>query len=182
MDDILILDPRAEAGVAITPYALSIDVGRPGLKVGLLSNCFFDATKLLKAVGEALAGRLEGVRINLYEVPNPSLLASPEVIAKVAGENDVAVTALGHCGSCTSSATRNAVNLARAGVPACALMSEKFWEAGGFVARSVGMPDVPRVRLPHPVSGTGSARIAEIARGAAPHVIEAWRGQHVLAA
>jgi hypothetical protein len=182
MPDIAILDPRAEPGVAITPYTLFADVSRRGLRLGLLSNCFFDATKLLNSVGEALSSRLEGLQINLYEVPNPSLLASPEVIARVAAENDVAVTALGHCGSCTSSATRNAVNLARAGVPVCALMSEKFWEAGGFVARSVGMPDVPRVRLPHPVSGTGSVRIAEIAREAAPLVIEAWKGRHVLAA
>jgi hypothetical protein len=182
MAEFAILDPRAENGVPVTPYSLFADVARPGLRLALVSNCFFDATKLLKLVGEAVSQRIEGVRINLYEIPNASLLAPPEVIAKVAAENDVAVTALGHCGSCTSSATRDAVNLARAGVPVCALISEKFWEAGGFVARSVGMPDVPRVRLPHPVAGTGTVRITEIAQAAAPHVIAAWRGQHALAA
>jgi hypothetical protein len=182
MAELAILDPRAEAGVPIRPYDLAADVTRRGLRVGLLSNCFFDASKLLTSVGEALGGRLEGVKVTLYECPNASLIAPPEVIAKVAAENDVAITALGHCGSCTSSATRDAVNLATAGLPACALISEKFWEASGFVARSVGMPDVPRVRLPHPVAGTGSLRIAEIARGAAPYVIEAWKGRHVLAA
>lgn len=182
MTGLAILDPRAEAGVAITPYELAFDVTRPGLRVALLSNCFYDASKLLVAVGEALGGRLAGHKVKLYEHPNPSLLAPPALIEEVARDNDVAITALGHCGSCTSSAVRNAVNLARAGAPVCALLSEKFWEAGGFVARSVGMPDVPRIRLPHPIAGTGTVRIGEIARIAAPHVIAAWRGEHVLAA
>jgi hypothetical protein len=46
----------------------------------------------------------------------------------------------------------------------------------------VGMPDVPRVRLPHPVAGTGKVRIGEIAAGAAPDVMTAWKGAYVLAA
>ena len=182
MAEFAILDPRAEGGVPVTPYSLFADVARPGLRLALVSNCFFDATKLLKLVGEAVSQRMEGVRISLYEIPNASLIAPPEVIAKVAAENDVAVTALGHCGSCTSSATRDAVNVARAGLPVCALISEKFWEASAFVARSVGMPDVPRVRLPHPVAGTGTERIAEIAAAAAPEVIAAWGQADVLAA
>ncbi|WP_202456132.1 hypothetical protein [Frigidibacter albus] len=39
---------------------------------------------------------------------------------------DVVVTAMVHCGSCTSSAVRDAVSLARAGLPSAALVSEKF--------------------------------------------------------
>jgi hypothetical protein len=182
MVELTILDPRAEPGVPITPYALAADLGRPGLRVALVSNTFYDASKLLQAVGEALGGRLPGARIKLYEIPNASLIASPEEIAAIAGDNDLAITALGHCGSCTSSATRDAVNLARAGLPVCALVTEKFWEASAFVARSVGMPAVPRVRLPHPVAGTGLVRITAIAQAAAPDVLAAWSAQHVLAA
>jgi hypothetical protein len=181
MAEVQILDPRAQPGVPITPYTLAADL-RPGLRVALVSNGFFDATKLLNAVGEALAGRVPNVRITLYERRDPSVTADPEVIAKAARENDVAVTALGHCGSCTSSATRDAVSLARAGLPVTALISEKFWLASAFVARSVGMPEVPRVRLPHPVAGTGDARIGEIAAAAAPEILKAWEGARVLAA
>jgi hypothetical protein len=182
MPELTILDPRAEVGVAITPYSLAADLSRPGLRIGLLSNCFYDASNLLKAVGGVLEGRLAGSRMKLYEHPNPSLLAPAELIAQVVGENDVVITALGHCGSCTSSAVRNAANVARAGAPVCALVTEKFWDAAGFVARSVGMPDVPRVRLPHPVAGTGKVRIGEIAQGAAGDVLQAWKGAYVLAA
>ncbi|MFC3173875.1 UGSC family (seleno)protein [Novosphingobium bradum] len=173
---ITILDPRGQGGPTVTPYALACDPRRDGLRIGLLSNCFFDATNLLRALGEVLVELLPGARVSLYECPNASLIAEPELIARVASENDVAVTALGHCGSCTSSATRDAVNLARAGLPVGTLISDKFYEASHFVARSVGMPDVPRVRLPHPVAGTGAARIAAIAREAAPRLIATWQG------
>lgn len=175
---ITILDPRAEAGVPITPYHASIEPMRPGLRVGLLSNTFFDATRLLEAVGRSLEALHPGLRITIYESPNSTLVSTPELIAEVARNNHMAVTALGHCGSCTSSATRDAVSLARAGTPVCALISEKFWPASAFVARSAGMPDVPRVRLPHPVAGTGPSRIGEIAAGAAPDILAAWSGRH----
>ena len=59
------------------------------------------------------------------------------------------------------------------GIPAVALVTEEFWPQGDFVAQSLGMPDVPRVKLPHPVAGTGSANIRAIAEQVAPSVIEA---------
>ena len=37
------------------------------------------------------------------------------------------------------------------------------YQVDGIVAASVGMPDLPRVQLPHPVAGTGTARMQEIA-------------------
>jgi hypothetical protein len=177
-----ILDPRAEPGAAITPYGLRMDMWAPDLKVGLLSNCFFDASNLLLALGDALLTQLPLIRVQLYESRNASVAAASELIAQVASESDVAVTALGHCGSCTSSATRNAVALARAGVPVCALVTVRFAEACSFIARSVGMPDIPRVHLPHRVAGTGSARIATIAHAAAPAVVATWKGDHAIAA
>lgn len=182
MANLTILDPRAAPRVAITPYTLSSDASGPGLRVALVSNMFFDASNLLKAVGDALGDHLDKPVITLYEFPNASLLAPPESIAEIAANNDVAITAMGHCGSCTSSATRDAVNLARAGIPVAALITQKFTEASGFVARSVGMPDVPRVQLPHPVAGTGHARITEIAREVAPAIVASWQSRVARAA
>ncbi len=177
---ITILDPRAEIGVPITPYLLAAETTRPGLRVALVSNGFYDASNLLNALGEVLRTELNDPQIRLFARENASVVAGPEVIADIAEACDVAVTALGHCGSCTSSATRDAVALARAGLPVAALVSEKFIETAKFVSRSVGMPEVPRVRLPHPVAGSGARRIAEIARAAAPTLIAAWRGEHVI--
>ena len=172
-----ILDPRAEPGVPIEQYALSFDCTKGPITIGLLSNGFPDATAVLTALGRALSAMLPQARIELFARLDPSVIAEPDEIERVAQACDVVVTAIGHCGSCTSSAVRDAVNTARAGVPAAALVSERFWETGDYVARSVGMPEIPRVMLPHPTSGTGLARIEEITRSIAADVIAAWSGR-----
>ena len=68
---------------------------------------------------------------------------------------------------------RDGINLANLGIPAVALVTEEFWAQGDFVAQSLGMPGVPRVKLPHPVAGTGIVKMREIAESIAPHVITA---------
>lgn len=60
---------------------------------------------------------------------------------------------------------RDGIELARLNIPVVALVTEEFWPQGDFVAQSAGMPDVPRVALPHPVAGTGQVRMAEVAEG-----------------
>ena len=54
-----------------------------------------------------------------------------------------------------------------------ALVTEEFWPQGDFVAESLGMPDLPRVQLPHPVAGTGAERMREIATEIAPAILDA---------
>ena len=44
-----------------------------------------------------------------------------------------------------------------------ALVTTDYWPQGDFVATSLGMPDIPRVKLPHPVAGTGVANQRSIA-------------------
>ena len=68
---------------------------------------------------------------------------------------------------------RDGINLARLGIPAVALVTEEFWSQGDFVAQSLGMPDIPRVKLPHPVAGTGVKNMGEVAGSIAPQVIAA---------
>ncbi len=69
---------------------------------------------------------------------------------------------------------RDAVKLAHRGIPAVALVTEAFWDQGDFVARSVGMPDVPRVRLPHPVAGTGVDNMSAVADQTVSAVLDAF--------
>ena len=71
---------------------------------------------------------------------------------------------------------RDGINLARLGIPAVALVTEEFWAQGDFVARSLGMSGVPRVKLPHPVAGTGVANMREVAESIALRVIDALKG------
>ena len=70
---------------------------------------------------------------------------------------------------------RDGAKLARLGIPAIALVTERFVDQGDFVARSVGLPDLPRVRLPHPVAGTGKESLKRIARTVTPRILTAWK-------
>lgn len=69
---------------------------------------------------------------------------------------------------------RDGVNLARLGIPAVALVTEDFWPQGNFVAQSLGMPDIPRVRLPHPLAGTGEENLRRVAGETVADVLQGW--------
>ena len=67
---------------------------------------------------------------------------------------------------------RDGVKMARRGVPVVSLVTEEFWEQGNFVARSLGMPDVPRVQLPHPIAGTGEENIRQVAEDVVDQILD----------
>lgn len=68
---------------------------------------------------------------------------------------------------------RDGVFAARKGLPALALVTEAFVTQGEFIARALGMPDVPRPVIEHPVSGTGLANMQRIAAELAPRLLAA---------
>jgi len=67
---------------------------------------------------------------------------------------------------------RDGIKIAKSGMPVVSLVTEDFWPQGDFVAQSVGMPTVPRVQLPHPVAGTGEARMQEIANNIVEEIVD----------
>jgi len=67
---------------------------------------------------------------------------------------------------------RDGISIARLGIPSVALVTEDFWPQGDFVAQSLGMPDAPRVRLPHPVAGTGEANLKRVADAVADEIMQ----------
>ncbi len=72
---------------------------------------------------------------------------------------------------------RDGVNLARRNTPAVALVSTEFWAQGDFIARSVGMPTVPRVSFPHPVAGGGVDNMKRVAALIRDDILTALRGR-----
>lgn len=54
-----------------------------------------------------------------------------------------------------------------------ALVTETFWPQGDFVSRSAGMPDLPRIKLPHPVAGTGFDAMQRVADSIAIDILRA---------
>ena len=73
---------------------------------------------------------------------------------------------------------RDGISSARRGVPAVALVTEQFWPQGDSVALSAGMPDIPRLRLPHPVAGSGHDAMGRIAEEYAARIVGVLRGTH----
>jgi hypothetical protein len=58
-----------------------------------------------------------------------------------------------------------------------ALVTEQFWLQGNSVAASAGMPDIPRLRLPHPVAGTGHNAMGQVADNVAARIVAVLRGE-----
>jgi hypothetical protein len=67
---------------------------------------------------------------------------------------------------------RDGINTAKLGLPSVALVTEDFWPQGNFTANSLGMPQVPRVKLPHPLAGTGQEHLRAVAKTMVPLIVE----------
>ena len=66
-----------------------------GLRLGLLDNTKWNANKLLRGVRDRLAEKHGFSAVNYYKKESFSLSATSELIAKIAAENDVVITAIG---------------------------------------------------------------------------------------
>ena len=66
---------------------------------------------------------------------------------------------------------RDGIAGAHKGLPSIAFVTEEFWNQGDFVATAQGMPEVPRVKLPHPIAGTGQQAMATVANDIVDEII-----------
>lgn len=89
-----VYDPRG--GVEAAPLAMAPRVKNPaGLRLGLLDNTKWNANKLLRGVRERLAAKHAFSAVNYYRKESFSLAARPELIAEIAANNDLVITAIG---------------------------------------------------------------------------------------
>ena len=65
------------------------------LRLGLLDNTKWNANKLLRGVRDQLAQKHAFSAVNYYRKAGFSLGAAPELIAEIAANNDIVVTAVG---------------------------------------------------------------------------------------
>ena len=66
-----------------------------GLRLGLLDNTKWNANKLLRGVRDRLAERHDFSAVSYYRKESFSLSATTELVARIAAECDVVVTAIG---------------------------------------------------------------------------------------
>lgn len=89
-----VYDPRGL--VEATPMATAPRVPKlAGLRLGLLDNTKWNANKLLRGVRDRLAEKHAFNAVNYYRKESFSLSATPALIAEIAANNDIVITAIG---------------------------------------------------------------------------------------
>ena len=166
---VLVFDPRGVVDLAVTPLAPR-KTTLAGLRLGILDNSKWNANKLLRGASAALSADINFTCVNYYVKQSFSKDAAPELIEKIARENDIVLTAIGDCGSCCSCCIRDSVALEKLGIPSAAIITTEFVRETQLTRRALGMPDFVPVVIDHPVSsiteGEIGARVMQIREGA----------------
>lgn len=131
-----------------------------GKRVGLLINTKVNARPFLEEVGRLLQERYdvtltERTKVN-FAVPEPE-----EVIKDLVAENDVVITGVGDCGSCSAAAAADGVVLEAAGLPVAAIITESFVPTANAMAALRGAPGYKYATTAHPVAVLTEEKVRE---------------------
>ncbi|MCV6983949.1 hypothetical protein H7H78_00275 [Mycobacterium shinjukuense] len=168
----VVYDPCGVVEVEAIPMAPR-PTSMVGLRLGVLSNTKWNAAKLLRATVRELAEHgLTFAAVNHYDKQHFSTDASPELIRQMAAENDIALTAIGDCGSCCSACVNDAVRLESAGVPTLVVVTTEFEHEARLQRASRGMAGLEPAVVTHPIS---SLTLDQLNDRAAEIAAQAWR-------
>ena len=163
------LNPIAGGLVEPHPYELDADLGKPAT-VGLVINKIVQCDQFMAEIGKALLALRHHLEFRSYETGTITF-ADAALMDRVADECDVAVCAIGHCGSCTAGTVKDGIALIERGCPAVSLVTEVFWEQAAALSRSLGWPDAPHARLPYPIWGTEHDYMQQVAERTAGEIL-----------
>ena len=94
MKTLPVYDPRGVVEAA--PISMSPRVKKlEGLRLALLDNTKWNANKLLRGVRDRLAQKHAFGAVNYYRKESFSLAATPKLLAEIAANNDIVLTAIG---------------------------------------------------------------------------------------
>ena len=163
------LNPIASGLVEPNRYDLSVELDKP-CTVGLVINKIVQCDMFMAEVGKALVNLRPHLVVRAYDTGTITY-ADAALMDRVAAECDLAICAIGHCGSCTAGTVKDGIALVERGCPAVSLVTEVFWDQASALALSLGWSDAPRVKLPYPIWGTEQERMQEIGEQTAEEVI-----------
>jgi len=172
---VLVFDPRGIVDLAVTPLAPR----KPkleGLRLGVLDNAKWNANKLLRGASAALGEDIGFAAVNYYVKQSFSKDAAADLIAQIARDNDIVLTAIGDCGSCCSCCVRDAVALEKLGVPSAAVITTEFVRETQLTRQALGMPDFAPVVIDHPVSSITAEEIGARVRQIKERAERIWLG------
>jgi hypothetical protein len=94
MDELIVFDPRGRVETvqaATAPRLAALD----GLRLGVLDNTKWNANKLLRKTAAQLDARFGFAVVNYYRKESFSKSAEPALVAEIAADNDIVLTAIG---------------------------------------------------------------------------------------
>lgn len=147
-----------------------------GLRLGILDNSKWNANKLLRGSMAALAEDTEFAQVNYYVKHSFSSDATPELIARIAQENDIVLTAIGDCGSCCSACIRDSIALEKLGVPSAAIITTEFVRETELTRQALGMKGLEPVVIMHPVSSITKEEIDQRVAQIKEQARQVWLG------
>ena len=175
-NSLLVFDPRGaveSANVAISSRAKKLD----GLRLGILDNSKWNANKILRTSTAALETNVRFAKVNYYVKHSFSKDAAPELIAEIAANNDIVLTAIGDCGSCCSCCIRDSVALEKLGIPSAAIITTEFERETELTLIAIGMQGLVPIVIDHPVRSITQAEIEVRAAQVAIQAPKVWLGQ-----
>ncbi len=173
MNSVLLFDPRGIVDQDNTPVAPR-KAKLEGLRLGILDNSKWNANKLLRGASTALSEDIKFAAVNYYVKQSFYKDAAPELIEKIARENDIVLTAIGDCGSCCSCCIRDSILLERLGIPSAAIITTEFVGETELTRRALGMPDLEPVVIDHPVSSITQDEVATRVRQIKEKAQKVW--------
>ncbi|HTT79970.1 MAG TPA: hypothetical protein VMF86_09855 [Stellaceae bacterium] len=93
-DYAIVFDPRGRVAaerIAPAPRPPALD----GLRLGILDNTKWNAGRLLRKTAVLLGERARFAAVNYYRKESFSKPADPALIARIAADNDIVLTAIG---------------------------------------------------------------------------------------
>ena len=174
-DGVDVFDPRGVIRFEDIPVsARKKSLGK--LRLGVLDNSKWNANKLLRGAVAALGEDVDFAAVNYYVKHSFSKDAAPELIARIAAENDIVLTAIGDCGSCCSACVRDSIALEKLGVPSAAIITTEFVRETELTRQAVGMKALEPVVIEHPVSSITAEEVAQRVAQIRQQAQQVWLG------
>ena len=164
-----ILDPRGTVRVEARPLAERVD-SLEGKTIGFLDNAKTNADHFLDEVARIFEAEF-GVEETLHRRKSNTAIPADAIATYLDEECDAVVNAYGDCGSCTSWCVYDSVDLEKRGTPVATINSEEFVRLGQSESRSLGLPGLPLITVPHPMGGVSEEIVRERARDAVPEIV-----------
>lgn len=167
----LLLDPTGMSDGALDNTLSPRPVSLRGLTIGLLDNTKPNATLLLQEIAAELQEHHGAGEARLYTKDYFGTPVGSSLLAQIAAECDVVITAVGDCGSCSAATVADGIMFERAGIPTVSITSDSFLMSGAAMAQVQGFPGFDFHAVHHPMASLGADEVRERALSAVPEVL-----------